>query len=88
MAWDTIVEALSRVDASKRGKWEKMVYVQHIGLMGITTRSKATVVNSTVPEDVPAKDLIFQHRDGKMTLAYETHLVGNRSYYPWTLIAL
>ena len=34
-----------------------------------------TVVNSRLPEDAPSEDLIFQHKDGVMTLAYETHLL-------------
>ena len=88
MAWDVVIEALARAEPSKRRKFEKSVYVQHIGLMGVLTQSKTTVVNSTLPEDVPAEDLIFQRRDGKMTLAYVTHLVDNRSYYPLSLIAL
>ena len=88
MAWDIITEALARAAPTEQRKWEKSVHVQHIGLMGIVTQSKTTVVNSTLPEDVPAEDLILQHRDGKMTLAYETHLVDNRSYYPLNLIAL
>ena len=82
MAWDVVIEAMAQTEPLKRRKFEKSVYVQHIGLMGVLTQSKTTVVNSTPPEDVPAEDLIFQHKGGKMTLAYETHLLDNRSYYP------
>jgi hypothetical protein len=57
LAWDLVTEALARAEPSKRRKWEKSVYVQHIGLMGILTQSKTTVVTSTLPEDAPAEVL-------------------------------
>ena len=87
-AWDVVIEALARTEPERRGEFEKAVYVQHIGLMGVTMHCQTTVVNSRLPEDVPSEDLIFQHKDGMMGLAYETHPLDNRSWFPRNLIAL
>ena len=73
-AWDVVTDALARAAPERRREFEKTVYVQHIDLMGVTTQSQMSVVNTRLPEDIPSKDLIFQHKDGAMTLAYETQL--------------
>jgi hypothetical protein len=88
-AWTTIADALAFVDnLSPLKKWSKAVYLTHIGLMGIPTQSTTTVVNTRLPEDVPAASLIYQHRKGQMRLAYETHILDNRTWFPLSLIAL
>lgn len=87
-AWQVVTEALSRADPQRRRAFEKTVYVQHIGLMGVTSRSQTVVVNTTVPEDVPSEDIVFQFDKGAMTLGYETHLLDNRSWFPLSLLAL
>ena len=64
-AWNVIIEALAQAEPQRRRMFEQAVYVQHIGLMGVTTQSKTTVVNTTLPEHIPAEDPIFQHRNGR-----------------------
>jgi hypothetical protein len=88
LAWNKVIEALAHVEPERRREFEKSVYVQHIGFMGITSNSTTTVLNATIPEDVPAEDVVFHHFEGSMTIGYETHLLDNRSWYPLNLIAL
>ena len=77
-AWEFVTDALARAEPDRLREFEKTVYAQHIGLMGVTRQSQMCVVNTRLPEDIPSDDLIFQHKNGIMTLAQETYLLDNK----------
>jgi len=87
-ARSVIAEALGRVSPDTRDKFKKDVYLRHIGLMGCVMRQQITVVTSRLAADVPSQDVIYQHRDDSYRLAYVTELLGNRTWFPMSLIAL
>ena len=68
-AWGVVTDALAWAAPERLREFEKAVYVQHIGLMGVTAQSQMNVVNARLPEDIPSEDLVFQYKDGLMTLA-------------------